>query len=93
MHHDVTHVGLRAQATAVGLIQLCIELRTANVLDDSALTRIKQVIGDELLLGPYRRHASRDDRDEVRARLDRLFAGEEKIGPVDELQFLTEGDT
>lgn len=27
LHHDVTNVGLRVQATAVGLIQLCIELR------------------------------------------------------------------
>lgn len=86
LHHDVTNVGLRAQATAVGLVQLCIELKSAKVLGDQSLTRIKQAIADELLLGPYRRYATREDRKEVEARLDRIFAGEEKVGDADVLQ-------
>ena len=89
LHHDVTNVGLRAQVTAVGLIQLCIELRAADVLSEDALTRIKAAIGDELAIGPYRRTASRDQRDEIDVRLDRLFAGEQKLGPADDLAFAT----
>ena len=90
LHHDVTNVGLRAQATAVGLIQLCIELRSANVLSDDALTRIKSAIGDELMVGPNRRVASREQRFEIDERLNRLFAGEQKIGSAEALSFVTE---
>ena len=92
LHHDVTNVGVRAQATAVGLIQLCIELRQADVLTEAALTRIKAAIGDELAIGPYRRLASRDHRSEIDARLDQLFSGEQKVGPADALDFVTETD-
>lgn len=90
LHYDVTNLGLRAQATAVGLIQLCIELRQANVLTDDALTRIKSAIGDELAIGPYRRIASREQRSEINTRLDRLFDGAQKLGPADDLAFLDE---
>jgi hypothetical protein len=89
LHHDVTNVGLRAQATAVGLIQLCIELRNANVLSEDAITRIKGAIGDELIVGPNRRVASREQRCEIDQRLDRLFAGEQKIGSAEALSFVT----
>lgn len=90
LHHDVTNVGLRAQATAVGLIQLCIELRNANVLSEDAITRIKVAIGDELIVGPNRRVASREQRAEIDDRLNRLFAGEQKIGSAEALSFVTE---
>ena len=89
LHYDVTNVGLRAQATAVGLIQLCIELREANVLSEDAITRIKSTIGDELAVGPYRRIASREQRSEIDARLNRLFTGEQKLGSADSLSFVT----
>lgn len=90
LHHDVTNVGLRAQATAVGLIQLCIELRNSNILSEDSITRIKGAIGDELAVGPYRRIASRDQRSEIDARLDRLFAGEQKIGSAEALSFVAD---
>ncbi|RYF11046.1 MAG: hypothetical protein EOO77_20250 [Oxalobacteraceae bacterium] len=90
LHHDVTNVGLRAQATAVGLLQLCIELRDANVLSEDAITRIKNAIGDELIVGPNRRIASREQRSEIDDRLNRLFAGEQKIGSAEVLSFVTE---
>ncbi|HEX8414467.1 MAG TPA: hypothetical protein VF637_11385 [Sphingomicrobium sp.] len=90
LHHDVTNVGLRAQATAVGLIQLCIELRNANVLTEDAIMRIKSAIGDELIVGPNRRIASREQRSEIDDRLNRLFAGEQKIGSAEALSFVTE---
>lgn len=92
LHNDVTNVGLRAQVTAVGLIQLCIELRQANVLTEDALTRIKGAIADELAVGPYRRTASRDQRAEIDDRLNRLFAGEQKLGSADDLAFATVAD-
>lgn len=88
LHYDVTNLGLRAQATAVGLIQLCIELRRADILTEDALTRIKSAIGDELAIAPYRRTASRDQRSEIDTRLDRLFDGEEKLGSPDDLSFV-----
>lgn len=90
LHHDITNVGLRAQATAVGLVQLCIELRRTGVLSEAALGNIKKSISDELLIGPYRRNCSRDERREVEARIDRIFAGEQKISSAEELSFVTE---
>jgi hypothetical protein len=90
MHYDIMNVGLRAQATAVGFVQLCVELRHAEVLSEPALERIKDAIADELSVAPPRRIALRDHRSEIKARLDRLFRGEQKIGSADELSF---GDT
>lgn len=92
LHHDVTNVGLRAQATAVGLIQLCIELRDAGMVSEDAITRIKGAIGDELAIGPYRRTASREQRSEIDDRLNRLFAGEQTVGSAESLSFVTETD-
>lgn len=87
MHYDIMNVGLRAQATAVGFVQLCIELREADVLSDGALERVKDAIADELSVAPPRRIAMRDHRNEIKARLDRLFRGEQKVGPADALAF------
>lgn len=87
MHYDIMNVGLRAQATAVGFVQLCIELREAQVLGDAALDRVKDAIADELSVAPPRRIAMRDHRNEIKARLDRLFRGEQKVGSADALAF------
>ena len=92
LHFDLSNVGLRAQATAVGLVQLCIELRRANVLDGPALDRIKGAIVDEISLNTPRSMARDDYRRELQARLDRLFAGEQDLGPADALAFGTEDD-
>lgn len=80
MHYDLTNVGLRAQATAAGLVQLCIELQRLNILDDTAVGRIKNAIADEIITCASRPVDRKDYRRDVRSRLDRLFAGEEKIG-------------
>ena len=85
MHHDLTNVGLRAQATAAGLVQLCAELRRANVLADDAIERIKDAITDEIVVAAPRTVYKQDYRRDVRGRMDRLFAGEQKIGPAEEL--------
>jgi hypothetical protein len=80
LHDTLGFVGLRAQATAVGLVQLSIELRRAGVLDEDAITRIKEAIAKDLLLSRPR-HAERDAYENtLRGRLDRLFAGEERVG-------------
>jgi hypothetical protein len=87
LHFDVTNVGLRAQATAVGLVQLCLELRRANVLDEPAVERIKDAIADQVSVTAPRPLASPHYRGEIRARLDRLFAGEQDVGAAEALAF------
>lgn len=89
LHFDLTNVGLRAQATAVGLVQLCIELQRANVLNEDALERIKDAIADQVSVIGTRRMATQAYRDDIRSRLDRLFAGEQKIGAADAAPFGT----
>jgi hypothetical protein len=87
LHFELTNVGLRAQATAVGLVQLCFELRRADVLDAAAIERIKDAIADQVPVIGTRRVASQAYREDIRARLDRLFAGEQEIGRADALSF------
>jgi hypothetical protein len=87
LHFDVTNVGLRAQATAVGLVQLCIELRNANILSEPALDRIKDAIADDVSIAAPRRHSVQEYRHDIRSRLDRLFAGEQKLGSAEALSF------
>lgn len=90
LHFDVINVGLRAQATAVGLVQLCMELRAANVLNDAALERIKSAIADDVSMSAPRAVTPRQYRTEIKARLDRLFAGEQQVGSAEALSFGTE---
>lgn len=88
LHWELTNVELRAQATAIGLVQLCIELRRANVLDDPALDRIKDAIADQVSVAAPRT-VSKTYRGDIRARLDRLFAGDQQVGSADALAFST----
>jgi hypothetical protein len=87
LHFDLSNVGLRAHATAAGLLQLCLELRHAGVLDDAAVERIKNAIACDIEVSAPRSVATADYRRDIKARLDRLFAGEEKIGRADALAF------
>jgi hypothetical protein len=87
LHYEMTNVGLRAHATAVGLLQLCNELRRVGVLDQPAIERIKCAIADEIEVCAPRPVMSKNYRSDVRRRLDLLFAGEEKIGSADALDF------
>jgi hypothetical protein len=80
LHESIGFVGLRAQATAVGLLQLCAELVRAGVLDDQAVARIKEAIAKDIALSRPR-SVSRDDYERsIRLRLDSLFSGQETIG-------------
>lgn len=80
LHDSLDLIGLRAQATTVGLIQLAIELQRAGVLGDAALGRIKDAIAKEICLNPPKSVPPERFRDHLRQRLDRLFAGEENVG-------------
>lgn len=80
LHETVTFVGLRAQATAVGLLQLSAELVRAGVLDQPAVNRIKDAIAKDIALSRPR-SASREEYERtVRERLDGLFNGKEPLG-------------
>lgn len=87
LHYDLANVGLRAQATATGLLQLCIELSRAKVLDDPAMERIKSAIAEEITVTAPRAISCEAYRRDVKARLDRLFAGEQDVGSADVLAF------
>jgi hypothetical protein len=92
LHFDLINVGLRAQATAAGLVRLCIELRDANVLTEDALERIKGAIADDVSLTAPRGIPARDYRHEIKDRLDLLFTGSKEVGPADALAFGAEPD-
>ena len=80
LHETISFVGLRAQATTVGLLQLSAELVRAGVLDDAALSRIKDAIAKDIALSRPR-SADREEYDRsLRARLDSLFAGQVAVG-------------
>lgn len=87
-HFALKSVGLRAQATAAGLVQLCAELERTGVLDTAAVTRIKGAIADEISLTSPRSMLQTEYRDQVCARLDAIFSGRSKIGSADNLDFI-----
>ncbi len=82
LHDAIDFVGLRAHATAVGLIQLTAELVRAGVLGESAVERMKESIAQDLVLNRPP-HATREAFEkQIRMRLDRLFAAEDKPKPL-----------
>jgi len=81
VHEAIGFVGLRAHATAVGLLQLCAELVRAGVIDDMAITRIKEAIARDISLSRPRSASREEYEASVRHRLDALFAGHETVGP------------
>lgn len=74
LHDTLGFVGLRAQATAVGLLQLTAELIKAGVLDDDAVGRIKQAIFDDLALTRPASQAKTSYEATLKRRLDGLFS-------------------
>ena len=80
LHDLIDMVGMRAQGTTVGLIQLSIELRRAGVLDQAAVDRIKDAIAGEICLTRPKSVPQEHFRANLQCRLDRLFAGEEAVG-------------
>lgn len=84
LHDMIDLIGMRTQATTVGMIQLAIELRRAGVLDDGAVDRIKDSIAKEICLTRPKSIPQERFRDTLRCRLDRLFADEEPVGEASE---------
>lgn len=80
LHETIGFVGLRAQATAVGLLQLSAELVRAGVLDEAAVTRIKEAIAKDIALSRPRSATKEDYERSIRERLDGLFGGKETVG-------------
>ena len=87
LHYELGNVGLRAQATAAGLLQLCAELRDAGVLGEAAIERIKDRIARDITLSAPKSTTPDAFKRDVRTRLDRLFAGCESVGSADALAF------
>jgi hypothetical protein len=80
VHLALEFLGMRAQATAMGLVQLCLELRRAGVIDDAAVDRVKQSIAEEIAEHAPRTVMKQQYLTDIRGRLDRFFAGDEPIG-------------
>ncbi|ARR54058.1 hypothetical protein [Rhizorhabdus wittichii] len=73
-------LGIRAQATAAGMVQMMLELHRAGVLDDAAVDRVKGAICGDLMLSCPQAIDRREYEASLRRRLDALFAGQEPIG-------------
>lgn len=73
LHRTLDFIGLRAQATTVGLIQLCAELVRARVLGDDAIGRIKDSIHRELAVSRPRGRDRVEFEGTLRDRLDAIF--------------------
>lgn len=73
-HDTLELIGLRAHATAVGLIQLCEELLNAGVLSVEGLDRIKDAICTELTVAKRERVSRQSNFDDtLRSRIDAVF--------------------
>lgn len=80
LRESIDLLGVRAQATAVGMFQTAIELRRAGVLNEAAIGRIKDaILGDIMLAKPPSADPADYERS-LRKRLDALFAGDERFG-------------
>lgn len=82
LHTSLEFIGMRAQAVATGLVQMCIELKRANVLDDAAIGRIKDSIAEEIAERAPRSVAKQVYLKNIRERLDRIFEGAEPVGQL-----------
>ena len=80
LRETINLLGLRAQATVAGMVQLASELRRVGALDEAALGRIKDAICGDLMLSCPINVDRRDYEASLRRRLDALFAGRETVG-------------
>ena len=92
LHQTLEFIGLRAQATTVGLIQLCAELVRARILDDDAIQRIKDSILRELTVSRPRGQNRGEFEEMLRQRLNAIFPRAEdaedrdRVGSLADLQ-------
>jgi hypothetical protein len=92
LHRTLEFIGLRAQATTVGLIQLCSELVAAGVLENAAIERIKDAIFREIAVMNPRGYNRAEFERTLRKRLDSIFPhepvgeGRGRVGTVAEME-------
>lgn len=92
LHRTLEFIGLRAQATTVGLIQVCTELVRAGLIDDAAIQRIKDAIHRELSVVHARGRNQAEFDETLRSRLDAIFpkasapGQRARVGTVAEMQ-------
>jgi hypothetical protein len=92
LHRTLDFIGLRAQATMVGLIQLCAELVKVSALDDDAIGRIKDAIHREITVSNTRGYNRPEFDDTLRQRLDAIFpqpgnaGARDKVGTLEEME-------
>lgn len=92
LHRTLEFIGLRAQATTVGLLQLSSELVKAGVLDGEAISRIKGAIHREIIVSHPRGHFREEFEQMLQQRLDAIFpnpsAAEDmaKVGTVKDMK-------
>lgn len=73
LHNTLDFIGLRAHATTVGLVQLCMELIRAGVIDVAANERIKAAIHEEIMVSRSRGHDREEYAKLLKQRLDAIF--------------------
>ena len=76
LHDTLGFVGLRAQATAVGLLQLSVELIKAGILDEAAVMRIKTAIFHDIALSRPSSLEKIEYEATLHRRLDALFTAQ-----------------
>ena len=69
------YLGLRAPATAAGLLQLTAELVRAGVLERCAADRVKDAMACDLVMSRPRMAWKNEFEASVRRELDRVFEG------------------
>jgi len=67
-------IGMRQRGTAVGLLQLCKELLDAGVLEEDAVTRIREAIVEDVALNCPRTLPVAEYQCMVRERLNSILA-------------------
>jgi len=99
LHRTLEFIGLRAQATTVGLLQLCAELVNAGVLGNEAIERIKEAIFREIAVTHSRGYNRAEFEQTLRERLDSIFPRaadghrESRVGSAAEMEAALERKT
>src|SRR5690606_14538226 len=92
LHRTLEFIGLRAQATTVGLLQLSAELVQAGVLDQAAIERIKESIFRVIAVSPPDGYNRAEFEQTLRQRLDAICprcesgATRSRVGTVAEME-------
>jgi len=92
LHRTLEFIGLRAQATTVGMLQLCAELVRAGTLPQDAIERIKQAIFREIAVNQPSGYNRAEFERTLKQRLDAIFPSTKDaqpkvhIGTVDDMQ-------